>query len=535
MNKNKLILLISVVVLFSTLTFAQSNYRIYPSNVTQSEVFITKHPHNDNILFASANTLSFQPQFFISEGVYVTTNNGSSWFGSDTCKGANIFFHGGDPGIAVDKDGNFLLVRLDRTSPGLYSHYSTDNGDTWSVFNTITTDDLERATLSTDGDPSSPYYGRTYGSWVRFAPPYPVDFSFTSNGGVSWISPVQINNPSQRGAGGEIFVAKNGELHVCWAGVSSVSPFSEILVGYARSSDGGTNWITDENAYPMNGIKGVLTSKQNIRVNGLPRIAVDTSGGARDGWIYIVTSEKNLSPAGNDPDIILHRSTDNGQTWSNGIRVNQDGLNNGNIQYFPAIHVDSYGAVNIIYYDDRNTTSDSSDVFLSRSEDGGDNWSEFEISDHTFKPTPIGGLGQGYQGDNISLTSTGNILWPLWMDNSTGIYQVWTAPLDLTTVNVENNEPELPNEFSLKQNYPNPFNPNTKIEFNLPAVSNVDLKVFNSNGELIKELFSGLLNAGLHEFNFNAESAAGGLSSGVYFYRLSTEKFSETRSMILLK
>ena len=50
--------------------------------------------------------------------------------------------------------------------------------------------------------------------------------------------------------------------------------------------------------------------------------------------IYIVTSQKNLSPAGSDPDIILRKSTDGGQTWSSGIRVNQDALNNGKYSIF---------------------------------------------------------------------------------------------------------------------------------------------------------------------------------------------------------
>ncbi|NIT52759.1 MAG: hypothetical protein GWO41_08495, partial [candidate division Zixibacteria bacterium] len=77
---------------------------------------------------------------------------GSSWFGSDTCTGAPITVHGGDPGITIDKDGTFILTRLG-TAPfsGLYSHFSTDNGLTWSDQNVITTDDLERAAVATDG------------------------------------------------------------------------------------------------------------------------------------------------------------------------------------------------------------------------------------------------------------------------------------------------------------------------------------------------------------------------------------------------
>lgn len=63
------------------------NFRIHPSTVTQTESFITNHPNDPNILFASAYTIRTQPSFFISEGIYVTTDQGINWFGTDTCKG----------------------------------------------------------------------------------------------------------------------------------------------------------------------------------------------------------------------------------------------------------------------------------------------------------------------------------------------------------------------------------------------------------------------------------------------------------------
>ncbi|HLT24576.1 MAG TPA: hypothetical protein VK004_05585, partial [Ignavibacteria bacterium] len=82
------------------------NFRLHPSPsnalVAQTETFITRHPTNPNILFASANAYSFSGGLFISEGIYVSTDAGASWYGSDTCKGSPINFHGGDPGIAID-------------------------------------------------------------------------------------------------------------------------------------------------------------------------------------------------------------------------------------------------------------------------------------------------------------------------------------------------------------------------------------------------------------------------------------------------
>lgn len=508
------------------------NFRIYPSNVTQTEVLTAVHPANSDIMFISANTILLDP-FFVSEGVYVSTDAGTTWTGNDTCTGAPIQFHGGDPGVAVDKNGTFILTRLGITPfVGLYSHYSTDNGMTWSDQKTIADHDLERATINSDGTPTSSFYGRTYAAWVRFAPPYPVYLSYTDDGGANWSTPSQINNPTKRNAGGDLDIGNDENVHVCWAGVADQSPFTEILVGHASSANGASSWTIQETAFVMNGIQGILSQKQNIRVNGLPRIAIDKSGGERNGWIYIVTTQKNLSPAGSDPDIILNRSSDGGASWSSGIRVNQDAPNNGKIQYFPAIVVDNNGGVNIIYYDDRTTSSDSCGVFLSRSADGGDTWTDIEISDHHFRPAPIGGLGQGYQGDNIDVTVSDNTLWPMWMDNSSGIYQVWTAPIELFSLGVEHNtETFPPRGFRLMQNYPNPFNPQTAVEFSIGRSLRTLVEVFDVQGERVTTLLNRHLVAGRHQVTWNARRHP----SGIYFCRLNAGGAVKSIKMILLK
>jgi hypothetical protein len=541
---------LSAFLIISSLTLAQNsakeislnigeNFRIYPSNVSQTEVFVVTHPSNPDIMFVSCNTIVFNP-FFISEGIYITINGGLNWFdwfGSDTCNGQPINLHGGDPGITINKDGTFILTRRG-FSPGLYSHYTTDFGVTWSNQKTITNDDLERGTMTSDVHPSSPYFGRSYAAWVKFAPPFPLNFTITNDGGMNWTTPVQINNPIQRSAGGDITMGTDGKVFVCWAGVTSVSPFTEDFVGVASSTNGGTNWRVTENAFNMTGINGLLTQKGNIRVNGLPDIAVDTTGGVRNGWIYIITTQRNLAPAGTDPDLILNRSTDDGQTWSAGIRVNQDAINNGKIQYFPAVHVDKQGGLNVIFYDDRNTTTDSTGVFLARSEDGGNNWKEFEISDKNFKPQPLAGLPQGYQGDNISISSGNNRLWPMWMDNRTGNYQIWTVPIEISTVDVDPT-PEIISEFRLEQNYPNPFNPSTKIKFSVPSViasatkqsQLVNVKVYDVLGNEISTLVNEEKSAGTYEIEFLSTD----LSSGIYFYKLRAGSYTNTKKMILLK
>jgi hypothetical protein len=509
------------------------NYRIYPSAVSQTEVFITKSPSDPNILFAACNTLNFIP-FFVSEGIYVTTDGGSTWHGNDTCTGEPVIFHGGDPGIAIDKNGTFILTRLGRSPfSGLYSHYSTDNGMTWSAQKAISTDDLERAAVISDGNPASAFYGRTYAAWVNFAPPFPLNFSFTDNGAQSWSAPVAVNSPANRSAGGDLALGPNGELYACWAGVTSVAPFREILAGFASSSDGGATWTVDENAFAVSGITGALPEKDNIRVNGLPDMDVDVTSGPRQGWIYIVTGQKNLSPAGSDPDVILNRSTDGGATWPAGIRVNQDPLNNGKDQYFPAIHIDRYGWVNVIFYDDRNTTSDSTGVFLARSPDGGETWMEYELSDHNFKPTPIGGLGQGYQGDNIDLTSTDSTLWPVWMDNYTGVYQIWTAPLKFSEIPAVT---EFSNPLSGFRLFPNPTSGSTKYEVRSTKKGVMRIRILDLSGNVLGVADERLMISGLNRGQFDLRNFQphDPLPPGIYFLQVTAGKFSMTSKIIYL-
>jgi len=90
---------------------------------------------------------------------------------------------------------------------------------------------------------------------------------------------------------------------------------------------------------------------------------------------------------------------------------------------------------------------------------------------------------------------------------------------------------EVPDKYLLYQNYPNPFNPNTVIKFQIKDSKFTSLKIFNLLGKLVATPVNGKLNAGTYEVQFDGSN----LPSGVYFYRLVTENYSETKRMILLK
>ncbi len=94
----------------------------------------------------------------------------------------------------------------------------------------------------------------------------------------------------------------------------------------------------------------------------------------------------------------------------------------------------------------------------------------------------------------------------------------------------------FPNGYALLQNYPNPFNPDTEIRFRLLEASRVVVKIFNNLGEEIRTLADGDFAAGFHALRWNGRNHRGEkVQSGMYFCRLATSKFSDTRKMILAK
>ena len=116
-------------------------------------------------------------------------------------------------------------------------------------------------------------------------------------------------------------------------------------------------------------------------------------------------------------------------------------------------------------------------------------------------------------------------------DNGTDAGSVYLYTGYATAVGVENEEVDLPAEFALSQNYPNPFNPVTVIKFTLPQSGEVSLIVYNLLGQEAAILVNGKLDAGYHQVTWDASN----FSSGIYFYRLQTGGFVQTRKMFLLK
>ncbi len=143
-------------------------------------------------------------------------------------------------------------------------------------------------------------------------------------------------------------------------------------------------------------------------------------------------------------------------------------------------------------------------------------------------------------GEGLPILPIGDIeIHPTTRELVAGTYGRSMYKIDLNSIptNVESSDPVL-SGFYLEQNYPNPFNPSTKIKYTIPSVtlsevegSLVTLKVYDILGNEIATLVNEEKPAGSYEVEFDAT----GLTSGVYFYKLQSNDFSDTKKMILIR
>lgn len=116
--------------------------------------------------------------------------------------------------------------------------------------------------------------------------------------------------------------------------------------------------------------------------------------------------------------------------------------------------------------------------------------------------------------------------------NDLGIYGGPYGSFDIITTGIKNKTENIrPKDFVLEQNYPNPFNPSTIIQYQLPASCKVMLKVCDILGREIATLVSEWQTVGIKTVTFNSKN----LTSGIYFYTLSTGNFTITKKMMILK
>ncbi len=410
------------------------NIRPKPTtNTTQSEVSIDVHPTNKDIIFCSANATPWPVSGIYGTGVYWSLNGSTTWTGFDNPPfGSNS----GDPASVIGPDGRFYENYISNAD-GQGVSVSTNNGANWTSY-TVTPIPgpgglADKNHYMVDKKAGSPYVNRSYCAWTDFggsidgqaALKYSTDF------GATWSSIFNLSgtlSPGSHAQGVNIQTGPNGEVYVCYA-IYDAWPGGEDAIGFSKSTNGGATWTSARVYSATNfGIRGNLSSKANIRVSSFPSMAVDRSGGAYNGTIYITWPQRGVTPAGSDPDIVMIKSSNGGTNWTTPIRVNNDPINNAKDQYYPWCTVDqSTGRFMLVFYDSRNVVNSQAEVYMATSTDGGVTYENFKVSDQAHTPAPITGLAGGYAGDYIGVAGLDNVAFPYWGDNRTGNYQGWTA------------------------------------------------------------------------------------------------------------
>src|SRR5207244_319359 len=187
----------------------------------------------------------------------------------------------------------------------------------------------------------------------------PTAFQRSTNGGVTWQSPITIPNSPIYGT---LDVDTNGNLFVGgWSGGTTFR-----CVRSSNAQIGGQTPTFDQNAAVSLGGTIVQGGINGVGLCGQVFLAIDNSGGATNNNIYMLAS---VEPSGRTTtDVMFVRSTDGGLTFSALHRINDDGLTN-KWPGFGAFAVARNGQLDAVWYDNRNTADDSSQLFYSYSTD----------------------------------------------------------------------------------------------------------------------------------------------------------------------
>ncbi|MBX7043166.1 MAG: exo-alpha-sialidase [Ignavibacteria bacterium] len=407
---------------------------VYNSPHLQLETPLVSHPENDNIFAASAITNVYPGGY--TTGFYRTTDGGISWSGTDAIKtqSGSIISTVGDPLIAITDSSRYIIAYIagrGGASFGLGVSYSTNSGVSWTPTYFIPdVNGPDKPAMKIDQFKGSPNYGNCY---IVYSAREGIFFSRSLDDGTTWSSPKRISPRLQNNRTGvSIATGPQGEIYVTWP----ININLRNYIGFARSTNGGSSWESNdmsiESSAAGSGFQLILNT---IKVNGLPAIDVDKSGGPDHGSLYITYAEDNDdgSPSLDTCDLVISKSTDRGLSWQPKRLINKESSEPGNYQVLAQLDVDKRGNVNVLYYDTRDTpTDDSLMVFFSRSTDGGNTFSDTRISDMKFvlKRLPREQILFGiayYLGSYIGLASSNSRIVTFWSADYDGQYRAYSS------------------------------------------------------------------------------------------------------------
>ena len=441
--------------------------------------------------------------------IYKTTNNGSNWF--------KINIYGGYSIHAFDQDNAFC-----GSSIGIY-YITTNGGYNWTnTYSNILAAPIQDIYFFNDNT------GLVCGSAsVLKSTNAGENWSIINTGFNCWYSAMTFVNESTG--------------FVC--GTLIGQPNTAILY---KTTNSGYNWYTQfinstgTNFYSVkfiNANTGYLAGDEN-------GIFKTTNGGTN--W----TNINNVHTSAFASLFFLDENTGYAcGTNSKILKTTNSGLNwisqySGSAQTFHSI----YFINNLTGF----TASGISSGDIWKTTNGGTNWVPFNLNaqwtlTNVYFLNEQTGFVSGYNGLLYSTTNSGINWVPNNSNTFSQIYRIlFTSPntgyftgdlglIKKTTTGgftfIKNINIKLPKHFILSQNYPNPFNPVTKIKFQISKLSEVKLIIYDVLGREIATLVNEQLQPGTYETEWDASN----YPSGVYFYKLITSDYTETRKMVLVK
>ena len=422
---------ISVVFVLLLCSFAAKPQRVVrvtePDAMSPAEVSVAINPKNpDNIIGASFQA-GRPPKPSAGSYTYLSMDGGKTWKTIQTSNPNN--FTQGDDVVAFGNDGSAYHAHLAfagiraarpvRADNAVVINKSSDSGLTWSDgtptvrhVNSVTPFE-DKPGVVVDNAPNSPNKGHVYVAWTRFDvygssnPEHKsqIYFSRSIDGGQTFSAPIRISDTggdcvdSDNTVEGAVpAVGPNGEVYVVWAG-----PLGLV---FDKSTDGGLTFGKDQKIsdFPGGwdfGVEGLE------RANGMPNTGVDLSNGPNKGTLYV----NWIDHRNGDPDVFLMASRDGGKSWTDPVRVNDDPLKNGKVQFFTWMSVDPVdGSVNIVFYDRREGNGTQTGLTMARSVDGGKTFVNYKIEVPSF-----GFNSAVFFGDYSSIAAYGGRVIPMFM------------------------------------------------------------------------------------------------------------------------
>ena len=298
-----------------------------------------------------------------------------------------------DPVTHSDEIGTFFYLSLlgDNFCDDVWR--STNGGQSWLQGGPGHGGDKEWFTIDKTGGPG---HGFQYQFWSGFFPCDSGEFSRSTDGGLTWMSPINVPNDTDTGA---LDVDTNGNLFI---GGSDFSGQFRCL----RSSNaqiGNQTPTFDQNTLVNLGGFLIQGGINGIGLCGQTFIAIDRSGTATNNNIYMLAS---VVPNGQSTtEVMLAGSTDGGVTFSAPVRINDDANHQSKWHYFGTLSVAPTGRIDVVWYDTRNAANNiDSQLFYSYSTDAGLTWAPNIAVSNPFNPQA--GFPQNEKiGDYITIVS----------------------------------------------------------------------------------------------------------------------------------